>query len=198
MQETIAVIAALLAVIGNFSYLRDAVRGVIVPHPYTWLIWSIVSLVTFFGQVEKGAGIGALPTGVAEAFTILIFLFSLKYIFKGEAGPIRRIDHVFLAAALLGLIPWLLTDDPTLSVATVVAIDVIAFIPTLRKAWQEPRTERPTLFALNVARHILTLFALEAHNVATVLHSAAMIVINSLMTLFILRGSQSLDKKTKL
>lgn len=198
MHETFAIVAALLAVVGNCSYLRDAVRGVIVPHPYTWFIWSIVSLVTFFGQVEKGAGIGALPTGIAEAFTIIIFLFSLKFIFKGEAGPIRPIDHLFLIAALLGLIPWFLTDDPTLSVITVVTIDVIAFIPTLRKAWQEPRTERPTLFALNVARHILTLFALEAHNVATVLHSVAMIVTNTLMTLFVLRRPKGLDTKSKM
>lgn len=198
MQETLAIVAALLAVVGNFSYLRDAIRGVIVPHPYTWFIWSIVSLVTFFGQVQMGAGIGALPTGVAEAFTVLIFLFSLKYVFRGSAGPIRPIDHLFLVAALLGLIPWLLTDDPTLSVITVVTIDVIAFIPTLRKAWQEPRTERPTLFALNVARHILTLFALEAHNVATVLHSIAMIVTNTLMTLFVLRRPKGLDTKSKM
>ncbi len=181
----LAIIASILAVIGNISYLRDVLREKIRPHPYTWLIWSIVSCVTFFGQLQKGAGIGALPTGVAEAFTILIFIFSLKYLFKGGVGHIRKIDTYFLIVALLGLIPWAMTKDPTISVIIVVSIDVVAFIPTLRKTWAHPKTEQPMLYGMNVARHILTLFSLNAYNIATALHSIAMICTNTVMTAFI-------------
>lgn len=187
MKEALAIIAAVLAVVGNISYLRDVVKGVVQPHPYTWFIWSIVSMTTFFGGLAGGAGIGALPTGVAEGFTILIFLFSLKCFFKGGVGVIRTIDHYFLAAALIGLIPWFYTKDPTISVVIVVLIDIVAFIPTLRKTWSHPETERPLLYGTNVARHILTLFSLQSYNVATTAHSIAMIVTNSVMTLFINR-----------
>jgi hypothetical protein len=47
-------------------------------------------MTTFFGGLAKGAGIGALPTGIAEAFTILIFIFSLKYAFTGKAGNDKK------------------------------------------------------------------------------------------------------------
>lgn len=187
MKEALAIIAAVLAIVGNTSYLRDVMKGVVRPHPYTWFIWSIVSMTTFFGALAKGAGIGALPTGVAEAFTIAIFLFSLKYLLKGEVGDIHRIDHFFLAAALFGLIPWALTKDPTVSVVTVVIIDIIAFLPTLRKTWFHPQTERPLLYEMNVARHILTLLSLQSYNIATTVHSIAMIVANTTMTIFIKR-----------
>lgn len=187
MKEVLAITAAVLAFVGNFSYLRDVARGIIKPHPYTWFIWSIVSMTTFFGGLAKGAGIGALPTGVAEAFTVAIFLFSLRQLLRGDAGTIRAIDHYFLAAALLGLIPWVMTDDPTVSVVIVVLIDVVAFVPTLRKAWVEPTTERPLLYEMNVARHILTLFSLQSYNVATTIHSIAMIITNTAMTAFLRR-----------
>lgn len=183
MKGTIATIAAILAVIGNVPYLVDVVRGRVKPHAYTWFVWTIVSATVFFGQLMKGAGVGAIPTAAAEIFTLIIFLLSLKYGFK----DIKRIDTVFLVLALAGVVPWVLTQDPTISVAIAVAIDVIAFIPTLRKTWTEPRTESPTLFAVNVVRHILALFALEAYNIATMLHSIAMIVTNSIMTVFTLR-----------
>jgi hypothetical protein len=186
-KEIIAVIASFLAIIGNISYLKDIFKGRVVPHPYTWLVWSIVSLVTFFGQLQKGAGIGALPTGVAEAFTIIIFLFSLKYFFQGKANHIRRIDTYFLIIALLGLIPWAMTNDPTISVIVVVTIDVIAFIPTLRKVWMHPETEKPLLYEMNVARHILALFSLQTYNIATTFHSIAMICTNMVMTIFLKR-----------
>lgn len=182
MKESFAIVAALLAVAGNLPYLWDIFKGRVKPHPYTWLVWSIVSGIVFFGQVAKGAGIGALPTAASEIFTLIIFLFSLKYGFT----DIKRIDTVFLCIALGGVGLWLLTNDPTYSVVIAVGIDVIAFVPTLRKTWREPSTETPLLFGTNVLRHILALFSLQAYNVATTLHSIAMITTNSLMVLFIM------------
>lgn len=191
MKESLAIIAAIFAFVGNISYLKDVAKGVVHPHPYTWFIWSIVSMTTFFGGLAKGAGIGALPTGVAEGFTIVIFLLSLKQLFRGEIRQhIRKIDHYFLAAALVGLVPWALTKDPTISVVIVVIIDVIAFVPTLRKTWFHPETERPLLYKMNVARHILTLFSLQAYNLATMFHSIAMICTNTLMAAFIRRENK--------
>ncbi len=187
MKELFAIIAVILAFVGNISYLKDTFKGKVKPHPYTWFIWSIVSMTTFFGGLVKGAGIGVLPTGIAEAFTIIIFLFSLKYLFQGKAGHIRMIDNYFLAICLLGLIPWALTKDPTISVVIVVIIDIIAFVPTLRKTWAHPNTEKPLLYEMNVTRHILTLFSIQTYNVATTFHSVAMICTNILMTVFIYR-----------
>lgn len=183
----IAIAASILAIIGNVSYLKDILKGKVIPHPYTWFIWSIVSMTTFFGGLAKGAGVGALPTGIAEAFTIIIFIFSLKYLFQRKAGHIRKIDNYFLVIALAGLIPWALTKDPTISVIIVVLIDIVAFIPTLRKTWEHPRTEKPLLYEMNVARHVLTLFSLGSYNIATMFHSIAMICTNILMTVFIKR-----------
>ena len=67
-----------------------------------------------------------------------------------------------------------------------VTIDLIAFVPTIRKTWQNPKTETPILYGANVTRHVLTLFSLQAYNIATTLHSIAMIVTNSIMTGIIL------------
>lgn len=112
----------------------------------------------------------------------MIFLLSLKYGFK----QITRTDTFFLLLALGGIVPWILTNDPTVSVVIAVSIDVIAFIPTLRKIWAAPETETPILFSMNVVRHILALFSMQAYNIATTLHSIAMITTNSLMTLLII------------
>lgn len=181
MKESLAIIASILAIIGNVPYMIDIFKKRVEPHAYTWLVWTIVSLVTFFGQVEKGAGIGALPTAASEIFTIIIFIISLKYGFK----HIRKIDTYFLIFALLGLIPWALTKDPTISVIIVVTIDFIAFIPTIRKTWKHPGTENHILYSMNASRHFIALFSLQAYNIATTLHSIVMIVMNSIMALII-------------
>ncbi len=183
MKETIVIIASTLAIIGNIPYARDVIKGKITPHAYTWFLWSIVSLVTFFGQVQAGAGIGAIPTLASEIFTILIFIFSLKNGFKYTTHS----DTIFLIIALLGLIPWIYTKDPTLSVVIVVIIDAIAFIPTIRKAYKNPGSENVLLFQTNALRHTLALFTLQNYNIATTFHSIVMIITNTIITGVILK-----------
>lgn len=192
MKDVLAVIAAAIAIGGYIPYIRDAFRKRVKPHPYTWLVWTIVTGITFFGQLEKGAGIGALPAGVSELFTFSIFIFALRYGFRYVA----KTDTIFLIVALLGLIPWLISNDPTISVVIAVSIDVVAFIPTIRKTWEHPKTETPVLYSANVIKHILTLFSLQAYNVATTLHSIVMIITNSIMSGIILLKKEPSNPKT--
>ncbi len=190
MKETIAIVATLLAIAGNLPYLHSILKGVVRPHPYTWLVGSIVSCTVFFGMLVKGAGIAALPVAASEIFTIIIFFFSLKYGFRG----ITRTDKIFLVLALVALIPWFVTRDPTLSVILAVGIDVVSLAPTFRKTWARPETENGLLYGSNVLRHILILFSLGSYNIATTLHSVVMIITNSLMTgIILLRKKGSPD-----
>ncbi len=193
MREALVIVASLLALVGNIPYLRDVIAGKVKPHPYTWFIWTIVSCVVFFGQLAKGAGMAAIPTAVSEIFTLIIFLLSIKYGFK---NPPKR-DKYFLALALLGLIPWLITKDPTISVITVVAIDLVAFVPTLIKTYRQPKTETPLLYGTNALRHSLILSTLGAYNIATMLHSISMIITNSIMVIFIKKNGKKIGKFIK-
>lgn len=188
MKEAFAVVAALLAIVGNVPYVKDVLDKKVQPHAYTWFVWSLVSGIIFFGQLSKGAGIGALPTFASEIFTVIIFLLSLRYGFK----KVTLVDTFFLALALVGIALWVATDDPTLSVIIAVIIDLIAFVPTILKTWTYPKTETPLLYSMNVTRHVLALFSLQAYNIATTLHSIAMIVTNSIMTVIMLTKK---DKK---
>jgi hypothetical protein len=170
----LAVIASIIAIYANYGYLRDVMSNKIKPHPYTWLIWSIVSGTVFIGLVVKGGGIAAMPVFFAEIFTILIFIFALRHGFKN----IKKVDHLFLLVALLGLLPWYFTSDPTISIIIVVIIDVIAFMPTIAKTWAKPRSENPHFYELNILRHILILGSVQNYNIATTFHSAVMIFAN--------------------
>lgn len=186
MKETLAGIAAVLAIVGNVPYIVDIFKGRVQPHAYTWFVWTLVTGIVFFGQVAKGAGIGALPTAVSGVFTLSIFILSLKNGFK----HVTKIDTFFLVLALGGIVPWILTNDATVSVVIAVSIDLIAFMPTLRKTWLKPSTESPLLYGSNVLRHILALLSMQTYNIATTLHSIAMLTTNTAMTILLLTAKR--------
>ena len=182
-----------MAVVGNVPYVKDVLDKKVQPHVYTWFVWSVVSGIIFFGQLAKGAGVGAIPTFASEIFTFIIFLLSLRYGFK----KITLVDTFFLFLALIGIGLWVAIKDPTLSVIIAVAIDLVAFVPTILKTWTYPRTETPLLYFMNVTRHALALLSLEAYNIATTLHSIAMITTNSIMTVIMLARRGKPGKKMR-
>ena len=184
MKEAFAIAAAILALLSYIPYLRGVVKGQVQPHAYTWGIWSLVSGITLAAQIVKGAGIGAVPTATAACLTVAIFALSLTRGFRN----VTRLDTTFLVLALAAVVPWILIKDPTISVVTAVAIDALGFAPTLRKTWVKPTSESVAMYALNVLRHLLSLLALEAYNLATVLHSGVMLIMNSAMVTVILVG----------
>lgn len=183
MKLFLALLAAAIAIAGNVPYIRAVLQKRVQPHPYTWLVGAFVSSVVLVAQLQQGAGVGAIPTATSELFTITIFILSLRYGFKNAT----RTDQLFLVAALLGLIPWFITRDPTLSVVIAVTVDIASFVPTIRKTWLYPKTESPLLYFSNIVRHVLALIALQAYTIATALHSVAMIILNIGMVLLVYR-----------
>jgi hypothetical protein len=191
LQIFLVIFASILSILGNVPYLKSILKKEIEPHPFSWFAWSIVSLTVLFGAYLKGGGIGVIPILVSEIFTILIFLFSLKYGFKN----FDKKDIAFILLAIIGLVPWYLTKDPTYSVVIMVLIDLVAFFPTIRKTLNSPESENNILYQMNFLRHFLILFSLDKINIATSFHSFAMIIINLIMIVLISKNLRKINLK---
>ena len=131
MKEAIGLIAISLNIIGTIPYVRSIYRGKTKPHLFSNIIWLVVTAIAFLGQVTKDAGPGAWTTGVATLTTLYILILAIKYGTK----DVTRLDYVFLVLGLASIIPWILTDDPTISIVMATLVDVCGFIPTMRKTW---------------------------------------------------------------
>lgn len=184
MKETLGLIAAILAVVSHAPYIKDILHSRTRPHVFSWVIWSIVTLLVFFGQLQEGAGPGAWTTGITGLTTILIAFLA----FKQGSKDITKSDVIFFSAALATLIPWKLTNNPTISIILLTLIDILAFIPTLRKTIKDPSSETFLTYFLNLFRHGLSIPALATYNLATVLFPAVMLLLNGTMVSVILKS----------
>ncbi len=75
-KVVIGSIAVILALCSSYLYVRDIFRGNTKPHTYTWLIWSIVTVIAFLGQWVSGGGPGSWATGVSAVITISVLFLS--------------------------------------------------------------------------------------------------------------------------
>lgn len=154
---------------------------------FTWIVWAVVTILAFFAQWQKGGGAGSWTTGVTGIITIFIAIVSL---WKGSKD-ITKLDIYIFIGALLAIIPWVLTKDPTLSAVILTIIDAFAFIPTIRKTAKSPESETFVSYILHLMRHSLSIFALANYNLATYLYPATLALMNLIVILVIVRTKKN-------
>lgn len=169
-------IFGVIAVVLNLSSLGLYFHGIFLrstkPHPFTWLIWGIVSSVAFFAQLSGGGGAGAWSTGVGSIACLSIAALALSF---GEKH-ITKLDWACLAGALMGIALWLVTQEPLLAVVVVTVVDALGFIPTFRKAYHKPYEETMGTYVLAVFSFMFAIAALDSLNLTTVLFPLYIVV----------------------
>ena len=154
---------AAFAVVSLVPYLVSILSGRTKPHIFTWILWTLLTWITWAIQYADGAGAGAWATLVTAILSIVIVALS----FKNGHKDITRGDWISFIVGLLSIPLWILTKDPTLSAVLVTFIDIVAFFPTLRKAWHFPREELAFLYVISMIKHGFSLLALSNITVAT-------------------------------
>ena len=174
MKIILGGVAAILALLSSFIYIRDIFRGNTKPHTYTWLIWAIVTTLAFLGQWVSGGGPGTWATGVSAVVTIFTLILSLK----GGYGTkdITNFDKVCLALALIAILPWLLADSVLWSVILATLIDLVAFFPTMRKTWHAPKSESLGSMYVDAIKHSLSIVSMSSYSLVNVIFPASVLL----------------------
>lgn len=172
----------LVAVISYIPYFRDIFRGKTKPHPFSWLVWGIVSSVAFFAQIVSGGGIGASTTGITAIACISIAILAVQL---GERR-ISRLDIVCFVGAIGGIVLWQLTDSPLSAVIVVLIVHILGFIPTVKKAYTFPEEETISSYILSLFKWGLGLLALTSFNLTTMLFPAGVFLMNLLFVILLL------------
>lgn len=169
-----------IGVVAYAIYLRKTIKKggtAIRPHPFSWLLWGLVTAVAFFVQVTEGGGAGSWVTG----FTALVcFIISGLTLVKHtwSFSWIERFSLVMGICTLAAYLYYKGTEHPTLLAALATLADVLGYWPTIKKGWAAPETDDPISFALNSIKFIPALFALGSYSPATWLYPGTLVVVN--------------------
>jgi hypothetical protein len=157
---------------------EDGVR----PHPFSWFLWGFVTGVVYLVQISQGAGAGSWVVG----FTALIcFLIGAISFFKGK-WHFSFFDWFCLLAGLIVFVYHLLSKNPTQSAILATATDVLGYGSTIKKGWIQPQKDSATSFALNSAKFVPSLFALQSYSLATWLYPATLVLMNAGVAIMLL------------
>jgi hypothetical protein len=183
MKDIIGGIAVILGLVAYLPYFRDILKGRVRPHPYSWLVWGLTSIVVFALQALHGAGAGAWTTATVAVISIIVCGLALRY---GGRKTITAHDNLMLGISLIAILLWLPVKQPTISMLLLVGADIFGLIPSIRKTWHDPYSETLPMWWINGLRHLLSIFALSQLTVLTLANPLVWAISNLGFCLFVL------------
>ncbi len=186
LPEDFAIIGAILGSLGGFYYLYETVVGNTQPNRITWLLWGIFPMVIFVAQRAQGVEGLSWASFVAGFTPLLIvaasFFNKLAY-WKSEPR-----DYYLMAAAIVGIILWAVTDNPNLAILFALLADMLAGIPTLIKSYRHPESESWIAYAISAFGFGISLLSVQTYDFQNAAFVAYIFIINGALAVLASRG----------
>ena len=176
-------IGAAISLAGTALYARDTFRGLTQPNRVTWLLWFIAPMLAFADEVSQGVGLQSLMAFVLGFGPLLVLIAS--FMNPHAVWKIGPFDVACGIASAGGLTVWLVTQNDTVALASFMAADFLAGLPTLIKAWREPETESVSAYLGGFINASLTLSTVTVWTTAEVAFPIQIIIFNFVQVVLI-------------
>jgi hypothetical protein len=180
-RNALGLLSVALAVLAAVIYIAQTLRGEVRPHPLSWFLFGVLSLTGYLVQRDEGARQGSWTL---LAMTVICFLFVAASVAKGERS-FSRTEWAFVVAAGAVFALYMFTRDANLAAALTTAIDALGYGPTFVRGWVQPRKDSVTSFAINAAKFVPSLMAMDPISFATSFYPATLVLLNAAVAIML-------------
>jgi uncharacterized protein with PQ loop repeat len=178
IYSSIGMIAGIIEFLGFLPYILNTISRKVTPNKATWIIWSVVGIIIAASYYASGARDTVWMPIASAIGIVLVALLSLKY---GEEGW-SALDKTCLIGAGAGLALWWYTNEPALAYGMTTMVDAIGALPTIKKAYDRPDSERNLAWPMFFIASTLNLIAIREWTFVIALYPAYVFVLNSSMS----------------
>ena len=161
ISKNFVYVALALSFIGTGMYIKGIIKGEVKPNKITWLLIGLAPMLSFAAQLSEGVGIQSLHSFAVGFSPLLIFAVSLFY--KKSYWKLVRFDYTMGLISFIGLMLWLVTGEGLLAIVFAIIADFTALIPTIKKLYKQPETEKGAIFGLGIISSVLVLLTIDEY-----------------------------------
>jgi hypothetical protein len=169
------------------AYEWAMLKGKAKPHRTTRLVLFIIVVLGFFSMYAQGDRVVVWFLGICSVQSLIMLLMSIKY---GMGGWAKE-DLLALFIAIVGIVTWKITDNPSLGLYAAVIADFAGMVPALIKTYKFPKTEYWLTYVFDLAAILLTGLAIQNGGFNDYLYPVYLFSVNGLMMILLLRKSST-------
>jgi hypothetical protein len=176
-------LGAAISLVGSCLYARDTFRGLTQPNRVTWTLWFVAPMLAFAAELQQGVGLQSLMTFSVGLGPFIVLCASFAN--KNSVWKIGPFDLACGVASILGLLLWLITSNNIVALASFMAADGLAGLPTLVKSWTNPETESANAYIGGFVNALLTLATVTTWTTAVVAFPLQIVIFNAVQIVLI-------------
>lgn len=138
-MKYLSLIGALIMFISCVYNAIQIFKGKTKPNLVSYVIWGLSPLIAFFASLSEGLTWSYLPTFMAGAGSVILFVCALLK--KGSFFELKRYDILCGVVSVITLGIWYITKNPMIAIGLSIISDIMACMPTMIKTWKHPETE---------------------------------------------------------
>jgi hypothetical protein len=180
-RDALGALSVAMALLACGVYIWQTVVSQIRPHPLSWFLFGILSVTGYWVQRDQGAKAGSW---VLLAMSIICFILAVVSFMRGERH-FSKAEWAFLIAGCVVFAIYLFTKEPNIAAVLTTLVDMLGYGPTFARGWRQPRKDSVTSYALNGAKFVPSLLAMQPVSVATCFYPATLLVLNTAVALML-------------
>lgn len=179
----LGIIGGIISATAFVPYITSILKKQTKPNRVSWIIWNItnVILLTSYFAVGARATIFLPLAYVFNAFIVLILCF------RYSVTVWSKLDYVSLLVAGLSLIIWFLTKNPLLVLLMNLTMDIVAYLPTIKKSYINPFSENRTFWIFIFLGACFNLLAINEFSFGVIIYPVVMFISNGILVTVLFR-----------
>ena len=164
-------LAGVLGLIAYIPYIYSTIKRRTKPNPSSWFIWIIVSVMVIGSSYSTGATTTLTLLVCHGVGTVTTAFVAMKY----GKSQWSRFDKACLAIALSSSIVWL-CFSALAALLINIGIELIGFLPTLRNAYRDPKSEDWLAWTFFLSANVANLLAINDWSFAIFIYPMCMFI----------------------
>ena len=183
INQNFVIVGAIIASIGNVSYLIDTIKGRVKPNRVSFLLWSLAPMIAFVAEVGQGVGLQSLMTFIVGFLPLTVFIAS--FLNKNAEWKLTRFDLACGVLSVIGLLFWYLTSSGNVAIVFSILADALAALPTIVKAFNFPETESAWPYFSGALSAAITLLTVKVWDLANAGFPLYILLVTLLITVLV-------------
>ena len=159
MEQILVFLSGAAIVIAYFYFIHGTLCGPVRPNRATWLVWFVQDDLMAASALMAGVGPAAVMPVVWGSGAGIMFYIAHT---RGTRKPFTPTELACMYLSALGIALWATVGSPILALVASVSSSCIAGIPTITKAWVDPKSEPLAGWLLMLTGTVFSAIAIQA------------------------------------
>jgi hypothetical protein len=185
LKAVFGILSAVVLIVGGIPYLKNIHDRKIRPHVLSWIGWSFITAIGAFSMLASGSEWVVAILFANTFLCISIAVYSI--VRKVGVWSASSYDFILFGLGLLGLILWQVSGLPIIAIIFAILADFCFGLPTIIKAFKNPKSETYFVWLASTVSGLLSLFAIKQYTFSEIAYPLYLFIFDIIVLLLVLK-----------